>query len=142
MWSLSETTFTPERLPEGSRFAVLASGSGTNLQALIDACLQVSVQRGFTIRAQPEPECQSFHRDILPVLLNRVDDQSRQSLQSVGNGAKAIPGEEAFLLRPFNGLHQVQQQGGGCLPLNVVAPEHGYERDTCEVLCRLQVLQE
>src|SRR5918994_6913973 len=30
-WSLSE------RLPEGSRFAVLASGSGTNLQALLDA---------------------------------------------------------------------------------------------------------
>ena len=27
----------PERLPEGSRFAVLASGSGTNLQALLDA---------------------------------------------------------------------------------------------------------
>jgi phosphoribosylglycinamide formyltransferase 1 len=26
----------PERLPEGSRFAVLASGSGTNLQALLD----------------------------------------------------------------------------------------------------------
>src|SRR5918999_4746538 len=25
------------RLPEGSRFAVLASGSGTNLQALLDA---------------------------------------------------------------------------------------------------------
>ena len=37
MSSLSETAFTPERLPEGSRFAVLASGSGTNLQALIDA---------------------------------------------------------------------------------------------------------
>lgn len=31
MWSL------PERLPGGSRFAVLASGSGTNLQALLDA---------------------------------------------------------------------------------------------------------
>ncbi len=30
----------PERLPEGSRFAVLASGSGTNLQALLDAYLQ------------------------------------------------------------------------------------------------------
>ena len=27
----------PEVLPEGSRFAVLASGSGTNLQALLDA---------------------------------------------------------------------------------------------------------
>jgi phosphoribosylglycinamide formyltransferase 1 len=27
----------PERLPQGSRFAVLASGSGTNLQALLDA---------------------------------------------------------------------------------------------------------
>lgn len=27
----------PEALPEGSRFAVLASGSGTNLQALLDA---------------------------------------------------------------------------------------------------------
>ena len=27
----------PERLPEGSRFAVLASGWGTNLQALLDA---------------------------------------------------------------------------------------------------------
>jgi len=27
----------PERLPEDSRFAVLASGSGTNLQALLDA---------------------------------------------------------------------------------------------------------
>ena len=27
----------PEGLPEGSRFAVLASGSGTNLQALLDA---------------------------------------------------------------------------------------------------------
>ena len=27
----------PERLPVGSRFAVLASGSGTNLQALLDA---------------------------------------------------------------------------------------------------------
>ncbi len=27
----------PRRLPEGSRFAVLASGSGTNLQALLDA---------------------------------------------------------------------------------------------------------
>ena len=27
----------PERLPEGSRFAVLASGSGTNLQALLHA---------------------------------------------------------------------------------------------------------
>jgi phosphoribosylglycinamide formyltransferase 1 len=27
----------PERLPEGYRFAVLASGSGTNLQALLDA---------------------------------------------------------------------------------------------------------
>ncbi len=27
----------PERLPEGSRFGVLASGSGTNLQALLDA---------------------------------------------------------------------------------------------------------
>lgn len=27
----------PDRLPEGSRFAVLASGSGTNLQALLDA---------------------------------------------------------------------------------------------------------
>lgn len=27
----------PEKLPEGSRFAVLASGSGTNLQALLDA---------------------------------------------------------------------------------------------------------
>jgi phosphoribosylglycinamide formyltransferase-1 len=27
----------PERLPEGSRFAALASGSGTNLQALLDA---------------------------------------------------------------------------------------------------------
>jgi phosphoribosylglycinamide formyltransferase-1 len=27
----------PERLPGGSRFAVLASGSGTNLQALLDA---------------------------------------------------------------------------------------------------------
>jgi phosphoribosylglycinamide formyltransferase 1 len=26
-----------ERLPEGSRFAILASGSGTNLQALLDA---------------------------------------------------------------------------------------------------------
>lgn len=34
---MSETAFTPERLPEGSRFAVLASGGGTNLQALIDA---------------------------------------------------------------------------------------------------------
>src|SRR5215213_3624379 len=30
-WSL------PRRLPEGSRFAVLASGSGTNLQALLEA---------------------------------------------------------------------------------------------------------
>ena len=30
-WNLSEP------LPEGSRFAVLASGSGTNLQALLDA---------------------------------------------------------------------------------------------------------
>lgn len=29
--------FTPQRLPGGSRFAVLASGGGTNLQALIDA---------------------------------------------------------------------------------------------------------
>jgi phosphoribosylglycinamide formyltransferase 1 len=28
---------SPERLPEGARFAVLASGSGTNLQALLDA---------------------------------------------------------------------------------------------------------
>ena len=28
---------SPEPLPEGSRFAVLASGSGTNLQALLDA---------------------------------------------------------------------------------------------------------
>ena len=28
---------SPEWLPEGSRFAVLASGSGTNLQALLDA---------------------------------------------------------------------------------------------------------
>lgn len=28
---------SPEALPEGSRFAVLASGSGTNLQALLDA---------------------------------------------------------------------------------------------------------
>lgn len=28
---------SPERLPEGSRFAVLASGSGTNLQALLEA---------------------------------------------------------------------------------------------------------
>jgi phosphoribosylglycinamide formyltransferase-1 len=28
---------SPERLPEGSRFAVLASGSGTNLQALLDS---------------------------------------------------------------------------------------------------------
>ncbi len=28
---------SPERLPEGSCFAVLASGSGTNLQALLDA---------------------------------------------------------------------------------------------------------
>jgi phosphoribosylglycinamide formyltransferase-1 len=28
---------SPERLPKGSRFAVLASGSGTNLQALLDA---------------------------------------------------------------------------------------------------------
>lgn len=28
---------TAERLPEGARFAVLASGSGTNLQALLDA---------------------------------------------------------------------------------------------------------
>jgi phosphoribosylglycinamide formyltransferase-1 len=27
----------PERLPKGSRFAVLASGSGTNLRALLDA---------------------------------------------------------------------------------------------------------
>ena len=27
----------PERLPGGTRFAVLASGSGTNLQALLDA---------------------------------------------------------------------------------------------------------
>jgi phosphoribosylglycinamide formyltransferase-1 len=27
----------PERLPKGSRFAVLTSGSGTNLQALLDA---------------------------------------------------------------------------------------------------------
>lgn len=27
----------PEELPQGSRFAVLASGSGTNLQALLDA---------------------------------------------------------------------------------------------------------
>ena len=27
----------PRRLPEGSRFAVLASGSGTNLQALLEA---------------------------------------------------------------------------------------------------------
>ena len=27
----------PQRLPEGARFAVLASGSGTNLQALLDA---------------------------------------------------------------------------------------------------------
>ncbi len=27
----------PERLPKGARFAVLASGSGTNLQALLDA---------------------------------------------------------------------------------------------------------
>lgn len=27
----------PERLPEGARFAVLTSGSGTNLQALLDA---------------------------------------------------------------------------------------------------------
>ena len=26
----------PERLPRGARFAVLASGSGTNLQALLD----------------------------------------------------------------------------------------------------------
>src|ERR687893_1840588 len=30
-WSL------PRRLPEGSRFAVLASGAGTNLQALLEA---------------------------------------------------------------------------------------------------------
>jgi phosphoribosylglycinamide formyltransferase-1 len=28
---------SPEPLPEGSRFAVLASGSGTNLQALLDS---------------------------------------------------------------------------------------------------------
>jgi len=27
----------PEKLPDGSRFAVLASGSGTNMQALLDA---------------------------------------------------------------------------------------------------------
>ena len=27
----------PESLPEDARFAVLASGSGTNLQALLDA---------------------------------------------------------------------------------------------------------
>jgi phosphoribosylglycinamide formyltransferase 1 len=32
-----EASSLPERLPEGSRFAVLASGSGTNLQALLDA---------------------------------------------------------------------------------------------------------
>ena len=32
-----EASSLSERLPEGSRFAVLASGSGTNLQALLDA---------------------------------------------------------------------------------------------------------
>jgi len=35
VWSLPERLL--EELPEGSRFAVLASGSGTNLQALLDA---------------------------------------------------------------------------------------------------------
>ncbi|MGI8651142.1 MAG: phosphoribosylglycinamide formyltransferase [Rubrobacter sp.] len=32
-----EVEILPDGLPEGSRFAVLASGSGTNLQALLDA---------------------------------------------------------------------------------------------------------
>ncbi len=36
----------PERLPEGSRFAVLASGSGSNLQALLDAYPQELVVVG------------------------------------------------------------------------------------------------
>jgi phosphoribosylglycinamide formyltransferase 1 len=36
-WCRVERSSLPEPLPEGSRFAVLASGSGTNLQALLDA---------------------------------------------------------------------------------------------------------
>src|ERR671916_1448836 len=35
--SREEGSALPEGLPEGSRFAVLASGSGTNLQALLEA---------------------------------------------------------------------------------------------------------
>src|SRR5215212_2243398 len=35
--SRAKASSLSERLPEGSRFAVLASGSGTNLQALLDA---------------------------------------------------------------------------------------------------------
>src|SRR5918998_2741542 len=35
--SREEGSGLPEGLPEGSRFAVLASGSGTNLQALLEA---------------------------------------------------------------------------------------------------------
>ena len=36
-WWLTKGWSLQGRLPEGSRFAVLASGSGTNLQALLDA---------------------------------------------------------------------------------------------------------
>jgi phosphoribosylglycinamide formyltransferase-1 len=46
-----------ERLPEGARFAVLASGSGTNLQALLDA-----YPREFVVVAGNKEEALAFER--------------------------------------------------------------------------------
>ena len=46
-----------ERLPEGARFAVLASGSGTNLQALLDA-----YPREFVVVAGNKEEAFAFER--------------------------------------------------------------------------------
>ena len=47
----------PELLPEGSRFAVLASGSGTNLQALLDA-----YPRELVVVAGDKEEALAFER--------------------------------------------------------------------------------
>ena len=47
----------PELLPEGSRFAVLASGSGTNLQALLDA-----YPRELVVVAGDKEEAVAFER--------------------------------------------------------------------------------
>jgi phosphoribosylglycinamide formyltransferase 1 len=70
-----------ERLPEGARFAVLASGSGTNLQALLDA-----YPREFVVVAGNKEEAFAFERARLagvPVeFVNPGDFETRKEFDA------------------------------------------------------------